>query len=564
MPIVTLNHTHNKFRIKNIYISLLLVLICTQLMAQQSGIGTNKLKTNTKLVVGVVVDQMRYDYLTRFYAKFGEGGFKRLVSQGFLCKNAHFNYIPTKTAPGHATIATGANPSQHGVLGNQWYSRKKNKLQYCVADNTVTSIGTSSTEGKKSPKLMQLTTLADQNKLHTQFKGKTISISLKDRAAILSGGHLADAAYWFRGDVQGAWISSSFYMKSLPNWLVNYNEKDVASSYLKEWNTLYPINTYTESGADNSIYEEGFKGQATTTFPYDLNALKEANNQYDILALTPFGNSITTDFAKAVLTNENLGKDKFTDFLLISYSSTDYIGHNFGVNSKEIEDTYIRLDKELERLFVALDLQMGRGKYTLYLTADHGATHVPQYLKHQKIPAGYFGEANLKPNLEVYIKQNYGVENGISKVLDHQVYLNEALFKEKKINLISVRTDLADFIRKQPDIHSVYTRDQFQNNSYTKGDAALLQNGFHQVRSGDIFFELLPLTINYSIKGTTHGSGYNYDTHVPLLFYGEGIKKGSSAKKIGMTQLTPTIAALLGIAFPSGSSKEVIIEVLKK
>ncbi len=548
----------NRFRIqRNFFLFLSGCFFSSALSAQKIN-SVKSLETSVPLVVGVVVDQMRYDYLTRFYAKYSEGGFKRLVNQGFLCKNAHFNYIPTKTAPGHATIATGANPSQHGILGNQWFNKLTSEIQYCVADATVNAVGTSSTIGKKSPKFLQLTTVADQNKLHTQFKGKTISISLKDRAAILSGGHLADAAYWFRGGVQGAWISSSFYMKNLPSWVANYNEKDLITAYFKEWNTLYPINSYTESGADDSEYEESFEGKTSPTFPYDLNSLKSSNNQFDILEFTPYGNSITTDFSIEALKKEQLGKDALTDFLLISYSSTDFVGHKFGVNSKEIEDTYVRLDKEIERLLKELDMQVGKGKYTLYLTADHGATQVPQFLKHKKIPAGYFGEANLKPNLEVYLREKYAIDNGIRKILDHQIYLNEAVFEGKKMDLVKVRNELAAVVRNQPDIQSVYTRDQFLNNEYTSGDAALLQNGFHQIRSGDIFFELLPLTINYSIKGTTHGSGYNYDTHVPLIFYGKDIKKGTTSRLIDMTQVAPTIASLLGIAFPSGSSKKVI------
>ena len=331
------------------------------IVAVSFGQDQNLKSENPKLVVGIVVDQMRYDYLTRFYNHYGDKGFKRLIKEGYNCKNNHFNYVPTYTGPGHASVYTGTTPANHGIISNNWYDKFNKKIQYCAYDPTVKPIGTSNQGETMSPRKMLTTTITDQNRLHTQFKGKTIGVSLKDRGAVLPAGHTANAAYWFRGKDEGNWITSDYYMTELPQWVVEFNTSNKAESYLKEWNTIKPIETYVESGEDDNSFEGGFKGKDKAVFPYHLNELKSQNMGYDIIKSTPYGNSLTTDFALAALKGESLGIDKITDFLTISYSSTDYIGHNFGVNSKEIQDTYVRLDDEIARLLEALDTMVGKG-----------------------------------------------------------------------------------------------------------------------------------------------------------------------------------------------------------
>ncbi|WP_081415674.1 alkaline phosphatase PafA [Aquimarina latercula] len=550
--------------IKNIiYIifSILLSLLQLDMNAQNSNTATNTQTTigaRPKLVVGIVIDQMRYDYITRFYGQFDGGGFKKMIADGFLCKNHHYNYIPTKTASGHASIATGTTPSNHGILGNNWYDKEKKEKIYCVEDLGVSPVGTSSYEGKKSPSQLQLTTLADQNRLHTQRRGKTISISLKDRAAILSGGHMANAAYWFRGKDQGSWISSSYYMDRLPQWVLDFNESNAIDNYFKKWEPLHDIQSYGESGKDNTNFERGFKGKEDPKFPYDLEILKSSNKNYDIIKSTPFGNDLTIDFAIKAIDGEQLGKDTETDFLLISFSSTDYIGHNFGVNSKEIEDTYLRLDKGLERLLLSLDARIGKGAYTVYLTSDHGATNVPQFLKSVKIPAGYFKEASFKIDLKNYVYLLYNLQDLILDISNNQVFLNEELMKQKGLNPNKIQYQIAQYILKHKDIKNVYTRTQLENTSYSSGIASFVQQGFHQKRSGDILYTLNPFTVAYAKTGSAHGSGYTYDTHVPLLFYGFGINKGHTSEKTLAIDIAPTIASLLGIAFPNGATGTVI------
>ncbi|MEC3906869.1 alkaline phosphatase PafA [Tamlana sp. 2201CG12-4] len=518
---------------------------------------------NPKLVLGIVVDQMRYDYLTRFYNKYGDGGFKRMINEGFNCKNNHFNYVPTKTAPGHASVFTGTTPKYHGIIGNDFYDRDSKKMVYCAGDDTVESVGTSTSSGKMSPHRMLVTTFADENRLFTQLQGKTIGISIKDRGAILPAGHSANAAYWFHGKDEGVWISSSFYMNKLPKWVEKFNASKTAKSYFKDWDTYYDISTYTESGSDLNAFEGGFKGKETATFPYKLSKLKKKNGNFDLLKGTPYGNSLTTDFAIAAIEGEALGQDNITDVLTVSYSSTDYVGHNFGVNSKEIEDTYIRLDKDLERFFNVLDKKVGNGKYVVFLTADHGAVEVPAYLKTQNIPSGYLNNSERKQKFKLFLKDQFGTEDVLENISNSQIFLNREKIKELGLNLGDVQEAIVNEQMAYKHISKAYTATTMSSVNFIEGIEALLQKGFNQKRSGDVILVNDPAYISYPITGSTHGSGLNYDTHVPLLFFGKGIKHGETLQKTEITDIAPTVSALLGISFPNaaiGQPLEIVID----
>ena len=507
-----------------------------------------------KLVVGIVVDQMRYDYLTRFESKFGDGGFKRMMSEGFNCKNHHFNYVPTYTGPGHASIYTGTTPKYHGIVGNNFYDKDTKDMVYCAGDDNVNSVGTTDDAGKMSPHRMQTTTFGDENRLFTQMRGKTIGVSLKDRGAILPAGHTANAAYWFHGRDEGSWVSSSFYMNELPQWVKDFNTSETAESYLKDWNTYYDIKTYTESGVDENTFEGGFKGKDKATFPYDLKALSKDNRGFDILKATPYGNSLTADFAMAAIKAENLGVDNITDVLAVSFSATDYVGHNFGVNSKEIEDTYIRLDKDLERFFEYLDATVGKGEYTVFLTSDHGAVDVPSYLASVKIPAGYVDNKDRKEKFNTFLKTTYGTKAIVENISNNQIFLDRAKVKELGLNLIDVQNAIAMEQLGYKNVTKVYTSTTMSSTSFSTGIEELLQNGFNQKRSGDVILVNDAAFISYGRTGSTHGSGLNYDTHVPLLFFGKGIKHGETFDKTVIPDIAPTISALLGISFPNGAT----------
>ncbi|MBD0830741.1 alkaline phosphatase PafA [Aestuariibaculum sediminum] len=505
-----------------------------------------------KLIVGIVVDQMRYDYLTRFYTKYGEGGFKRMMNEGYNCKNNHFNYVPTKTAPGHASVFSGTTPKYHGIISNGWYDKEIKKNVYCAGDDSVESVGTRSDAGKMSPHRMTTTTFADENRLFTQMRGKSIGISVKDRGAILPAGHSANAAYWFYGKDQGDFITSTYYMNELPQWVIDFNSSDIAESYFKPWNTYYDIETYTESGSDLNNFEGGFKGKESATFPYDLDVLKDQNGGFEILKTTAYGNSIVADFAIAALAGEQLGQDDYTDVLTVSFSSTDYVGHNFGVNSKEIEDTYIRLDLDLERFFNALDDKVGKGNYTVFLTADHAAVDVPAYLQSVKIPAGYVNAQSEKEQMSNFLQKKYGA-NLIENVSNNQVFLDREKIADLDLNLQDIQEELVNELITYQHIDKAYSATTMATTAFPMGIEALLQKGFNQKRSGDVLFDYKAAYISYGHTGSTHGSGFDYDTHVPLLFFGKGIKHGQTFEKTEITDIAPTISALLDISFPNGA-----------
>lgn len=522
------------------------------------------LRAHPKLVVGVVVDQMRYDYITRFWDRFDEKGFKKLVSEGFNFRNHHFNYIPTYTGPGHASIYSGAAPETHGIISNNWYDKSDDKMVYCVEDEMVDPVGTTSEAGKMSPHRLLTAGVADENRLHTQMKGKTIGVALKDRGAILPAGHTANAAYWFHGQDEGQWISSTFYLQQLPQWVKDFNASGRAASYMKKWETLYDIDTYSESGVDINTFEGGFRGKKDAGFPYDLAKLQSENGGFDLIKSTPFGNSLTADFAIAAIDGEKLGQDNTTDFLTVSFSATDYIGHNFGVNSKEIEDTYLRLDQDLGRLLEALDQKVGKGNYTLFLTADHGGVDVPAYLQSVKIPAGYFDFGRFSEDLKSWLNNKYGADNLIANISNNQIFFNYDALEKEDILTEDLQKRIAQHVLQYDLVSEVFTRSQLMATSYTQSIAAAIDHGFNQKRSGDVMVVLDPQVISYSSTGSTHGTGLNYDTHAPLIFYGKGIKRGNTVERTEVIDIAPTVSALLGISFPTGATGRPLFMALGK
>ena len=545
---------------KNTFVFLCLSILILSSCSTQKKDNTSK----PKLVVGIVIDQMRYDYLTRFADKYGEGGFKRILKGGFSLENAHYNYIPTYTAVGHTSIYTGTTPENHGVIGNYWYDKFAKKSIYCVDDTNFETVGTKK-GGKKSPYRMQTTTITDQLRLAQNMQGKTISVAIKDRSAVLPGGHTANGAYWFQGKKDGKWITSTFYMNSLPNWVNEYNTSGKVDEYVsKPWNTLYDINTYTESLADDNEYEVLFKGKEKPVFPYDIKNLKDQNGGYDIIKAIPAGNTMTTDFAKAAILGENLGKSEFTDFLAVSYSTPDYIGHQFGVASKEVQDNYLRLDKDLANLFSFLDTQIGKGNYTLFLTADHAAVQVPSYLQAEKIPAHYFNSRDFKKFINSITLEYFKSDNLVENISNFQIFLNHDEIKKLKLDANTVAQKIADEAVNYKNIYKAVTARTMQSTHFTNGILEKLQKGYNQKYSGDVLLVPHPSTISSSSrKGTTHGSGYSYDTHVPIIFYGNGIKAGTSKKAYTITDIAPTLANLLQVEFPNGTTGRIVDEALK-
>ena len=520
-----------------------------------------RINKSPKLVIGIVVDQMKYQYLTKFWDHYSQKGFKRLINKGFNAKTNHYGYSQTSTGPGHTTVATGTNPSVHGIIGNSWFDKKTKKSIYCVDDFNYNTVGSSTDNGKKSPSNLLTTTLSDENRIATNFVGKTIGVAIKDRGSILSSGHTANAAYWFDSE-EGSFISSSYYLSSLPSWAKEFNDSRSIDKYLIPWDTYYDISTYIESGPDNNDYESTFKDQENPVFPHKFKIRddKSGNPYYGSLASTPFGNSLVTDFSIKAIEGEELGKDSITDFLLIDFSSTDYVGHQFGAHSKEVQDTYIRLDKEIERLLNYLDNNIGKNEYTIFLTADHGVTDNPAFLIDNKIPINYFNSRKFKYYVEKSLIKLFGTKHIILENSNQQIYLNNELISKLNLKPESVTKSIINIIQSFPGIDNVYSSDQIFNitdDHFVK----LIRNGFNKNISGDIVYTMMPNWAYYR-KGSTHGRRFSHDTHVPIIFFGNGIKKGSISRETEVIDIAATIASILGINSPNSSTGKVIHEAI--
>ncbi len=553
-------------------ILLFFLLTTTGIMGQQGN------TTNPKLVVGIVVDQMRADYLYKYEDMYGDGGFKRLIRDGFNFKNAQYNYVITETAPGHASIYTGTTPSTHGIIGNSWYDRAQNDILSNVGDTTVTLVGSEIPNSNGlSPHRLLCNTLGDELRQGKNFKSKVISISLKDRGAILPGGRAANAAYWHDWvSSPGYFVSSSYYMKDLPNWVRNFNKKGRSDAYLNtQWETLYPIEQYTQSAADNNNYEPAIGGKSSPTFPYDFKEMRErykqAGAEYQLIWVSPAGNSLLTEFALEALKREKLGLDEYPDLLAISYSSTDVAGHTFGPQSVEIQDMYLRLDQNIEELLNALDQQVGAGNYTLFLTADHAAMQNAQFSDDHKLPAGIAPIKTYQFALADFLNTKYEQQNLLESFNYEQVYLDQDLILKSGLDLSSVQRSAADFLLTQEGIVGALTAYEMQSTVYEDGPRQKIQNGYHPKRSGDIILTFLPGYIQNTaagmkldnVKGTTHGSGYNYDSHVPLLWMGKGIPMGNSVRQVKITDITPSLAMILNLQLPDGSNGQPLQELFE-
>ncbi|MBI4947328.1 MAG: alkaline phosphatase family protein [Bacteroidetes bacterium] len=512
-----------------------------------------------KLVVGIVVDQMRYDYIRKYWKKFGNDGFKRLVNEGYSCTNTNYNYVPTFTGPGHASIYTGATPVVNGIVSNHWIENGTKEVTYCVDDKSVSAVGGNNSAGQMSPKNLLSSTIGEGLKKFSLNKSKVIGIALKDRGAILPAGHNANAAYWYEGS-NGNWISSTYYMKELPQWVSDFNKKESAKKYLSQtWTTFLPIEQYTESDADDNNCEEPFKGKAKPTFPYNLSALMKENGELGLLRSTPFGNSFTNDFAIETIRRERLGKGNATDLLCVSFSSTDYIGHQFGPQSVEVEDCYIRLDKDIAALLKFLDEWVGKNNALVFLTSDHGAGESFPCMQKKNIPSGVMDEKTISDSLKRFFLRVYGDTSLLAAVLDYDVYLNNNKIEEKKINPDEVRNKTANYLLSMNGIADAITSADIQKNNFGDSIRSKVKEGFNPPRCGDVIFVLKPHWLEGYRKGTSHGSPYIYDTHVPLLWWGGNIPHGSSNEAITITQIAPTVSALLKMPNPNGCTSKPII-----
>ena len=534
-------------KIKVISFLSMALLGCGTASAQQSNAAAIE---RPKLVVGIVVDQMRWDYLYRYQKRYTDGGFKRLLGEGFSCENTMIPYVPSVTAIGHTCIYTGSVPSIHGIAGNNFV--KDGKKVYCTDDDSIKPVGTTSGAALMSPRNLWVSTIGDEMKIASNGRAKVVGVALKDRASILPAGHNPNGAFWF-DDQTGCFITSSYYMDRLPKWVEAFNDKRLPEQYLSQkWNTLYPKNTYTESTTDENEYENGIREGVKATLPLNLPELYKKYG-YSIIRNTPFGNSLTLDMAKAAIDGEQLGADDETDLLAVSCSSTDYIGHQVGTHAIETEDTYLRLDKAIADFLTYLDSKVGKGNYLVFLSADHGAMNNAAFLQDRRIPAGSWDASATAKKLNHVLAKEYPEAGDIVKtVMNYQVFFNRDEIKSKQLDFDNIKQTVVNVLKEDPSVLYACDMAKASTESIPEEVKSRIINGYNRERSGDVVIILKPNFYAHGMKGTDHGAWNSYDTHIPLVFMGWGIKHGATTKQTFMTDIAPTIAAMLHVQAPNG------------
>ncbi|MDR3273073.1 MAG: alkaline phosphatase family protein [Flavobacteriaceae bacterium] len=515
-----------------------------------------------KLVVGIIVDQMRMEYLNRFRPYFVKDGFNRFLNEGFVYANMHFNYVPTYTAPGHASVYTGSTPSRHGIIGNEWYRRAEGKEVYCVGDDSVQPLGNpeKDKEGMMSPRNLLATTVTDELRLSTNFRGKVFGVSMKDRGAILPAGHFANRAYWISNNLN--FISSTFYGDDFPKWVVDFNQSKKYQKYInKGWNLLRDKSVYKESLSDDNPYEsQMFATKEHPVFPYNIKTEVEKTG-LKALKSTPFCNDLIIEFTEELISREKLGTDDDTDFLAVSFSSPDYISHAMGPRSIEVQDTYLRLDETLAGFFKYLDSKVGKGNYLVFLTADHSGSENAKFLEDRGYQVSSVDYKETKKQLKDFSVKTFG-KDYILDYNNQEVYLDLDALKTDGKNRQEIIAIFCDFIETFPSIERTYTQNEILNASPTDEYGSMIFRGYDKKQSGEIYIMMKPAFMEYQTTGATHGTNYAYDTHVPGLFYGWKIPRGTSKEKVFITEIAPTVAQKINITLPNATYGEVLKEVV--
>ena len=545
---------------KNIFY-ILLFFLSINIQAQEAArIPSEK----PKLIVLLQISQFRYDYIPRYWDKLSDNGFKKLINRGSYCENTSYNYLFSDVGIGSATISTGTNPSEHGIIARSWYNNLQDKIIDYIFDDKVNTVGGGYDDGRFSPVNLMTTTFCDQIKLANNFKSKVIGISLDPAPAIFSTGHTSDCVYWFNFK-NGSFISSTFYIDSLPQWVNEFNAKEFPEIYLKnEWNTLYPLSEYDASLLDNSDYESGMFGQVV--FPYvlkDLSKKFKKDDKYEILRYTPYGDNLVKDFAISAIVNENLGQDEYTDVLSLTFTVSEYLGNLYGPLSVEMEDLVLRLDKEIEHLLNFLETNLGKENVLLVLTAEHGIRHLPEYLIDNKIPSGYFNAAGNISLLKSYMNNIYGKGDWIKQYHGQQIFLNRTLVEDAKLNLGDMQTNVANLMLQFSGVSNTMTATTLQSTNFTQGIFATIQNSYNQKRSGDVMLNFNTGWAELPGMNKNIAESYGHDRRIPLIWYGWKIGRNSVKRPVDLTDIAPTICTLLEISYPNSSSGSPILEVIE-
>jgi predicted AlkP superfamily pyrophosphatase or phosphodiesterase len=521
-----------------------------------------------KIIVSILVDQLRYDYMERFHGQFAENGFKLLTDKGAFMTMAQYDYSPTITGPGHASFFSGCAPVMHGIIGNDWFDKRSGQMMYCVEDTSVTGVGNDPTvkAGKMSPKNFIGATLADSARLH--WGSKVVGISVKDRSAILPAGKKPAGAYWFEA-ATGNFITSSYYMAELPAWVKAFNDRKLPDSYVGQtWERLLDAKAYQYP--DEMVGEGALPGEKTHTFPHKV--IKEAEQGYEPILSTPFGNQLLAEFAKAAIEGEHLGEGAQPDVLCVSFSSVDYCGHRFGPYSQEVQDMVLRLDQQLQELFNYLDKKFGLDNVTMVLTADHAVAPTPESAKLFGLDGDRVDTSGLMEEMQVKIIERFGpgryflAPKGSLKVrlIDSNLYYNHETLREKQLTPEALTSFIREWAFSTGKFHAVYGRDQLLEGRAPGAIGQRVMNGFNGERSGDAVFVLKPFALPGGGKaGTTHGSAYTYDTHVPVMIFGAAFKPGRYADEFHISDIAPTMAAGLGIQEPPSCMGKALAKALR-
>jgi hypothetical protein len=543
-----------------------IILFVVLLAIDYSSFAQNSGISRPKLVVGLVVDQMRWDYMYKYYGQYGEGGFKRLMNDGFNCQNTMVNYLPTFTAPGHACIYTGSVPAIHGIAGNDFVDYATCTPRYCVEDKAERCICSGDiSEASMSPRNLLVTTITDELRLATNFRSKVYGFALKDRGCIIPSGHLANGAYWY-DDETGNFVTSTYYKNGNPEWLQKLNKRKLADSLVGlNWNLFNTSpGAYNQSIGDDNRYEGKLKGEAAPVFPHNV-ALLKGKDRYSVIKRTPWGNTLTFEAAKACANAEQMGKDEETDFLCVSLSSTDYVGHMFAPQSIEVQDVYMRLDRDIANFLSYLDKTVGKNNYLFFLTADHGGAHNPNYLSDINIPGGFLS-TKMKAELNAHLKPIFNRDDIVLLYENYSVYLDDSAMIKNNINRENVKDAIISFLKQKTEISFVADMERLDKNPLPEPIRTMAINGYNRMRSGVILAIPNPGWFEGYVgvtTGTSHGTWNPYDAHIPLLWYGWHIPKGETYSVVNMTDIAATLAALLHIQMPSGCIGKPIGGVVK-
>jgi arylsulfatase A-like enzyme len=542
-----------------------IIVLSIILAAGTLGVSGQKIPSQKpKLVVGITVSGMRYDYLSVYWDKFGDDGIKKMASTGANCKNARYNYLITEPSVGYATIATGAKPSAHGIVSDYWYERLSNQIIYSLDDSEQTTIEGTFGTGPYSPSALHSRTISDELRVISRFKSKSIGISMDPQAAVLMAGHTATGAYWI-DPTTASWITSSYYMDSLPEWVREFNGKNYQDIYLDRiWEPLLPIAEYSESMLDNNPFETGFNGQIT--FPYELSRISakdRTERDYSVLMSTPWGNTYTKDLAIAAIVNEELGQRGVSDMIHIGFNTTKYLADKYSTWSLEMQDAYLRLDQDIAHLLGFLDDQLGLENVVVYVTAENALADDPRYLEESRIPSGFFNYRTSISLLKSYLNAIYGQGDWVSFYYAQQIYLNHQLIEDSRLSLEDVQDRVARFMIQMGGVSNALQAYVLQRSNFTSGVYERIQNSYYQKRSGDVIIYLTPGWVEHSNVGRNGYAEFKSGPHVPLIFYGWKVNRVTIPEVVSPADIAATIAYFLEISMPENASGKVISDLVK-